>query len=422
MKTRGEPSQLRRSNAAGSSGYGYEPATPTAPDEVSVLSPAVPEQALHEGFAAERGESSVPGPAVENDALIDWELLQYHLRTHLDIPGVFRSEPTMQFSWLGRRGGLDIAATVLQSYSPSSLPKNMKAESMLEFIRVPVQMDKMAAWLEAVGRNEVPCTPALLYHHCQKGFEGFSQCQQEYFYPTGLSYNLTKHVSEIVMLMCDALILARCFPTSVEDSLAPPSRRETVSQFLDQYFGYGWARWRCPFDYVPDYTRGEYSTSEFAVLTAQVDDFRVDDFFDVDDLWSWWLPINGTFIWAMYTPPDTDNGIRTVSFWKIVRSQQNGRYVHIGDNYVWQPADNSQFNPEYAEREVLKPNWCIQSIPGIQKSYMQIGKWTCNRIGVATPEFRKRKIFILEMTHEPGRHSQRRPSLTLIKAPWLDKF
>ncbi|CAE7365858.1 secG [Symbiodinium sp. CCMP2592] len=190
---------------------------------------------------------------------------------------------------------------------------------------------------------------------------------------------------------------------------------ETVSQFLDQYFGYGWARWRCPFDYVPDYTRGEYSTSEFAVLTAQVDDFRVDDFFDVDDLWSWWLPINGTFIWAMYTPPDTDNGIRTVSFWKIVRSQQNGRYVHIGDNYVWQPADNSQFNPEYAEREVLEPNWCIQSIPGIQKSYMQIGKWTCNRIGVATPEFRKRKIFILEMTHEPGRHSQRRPSLTLIK-------
>ncbi|CAE7199343.1 unnamed protein product [Symbiodinium sp. CCMP2592] len=402
MKTRGEPSQLRRSNAAGSSGYGYEPATPTAPDEVSVLSPAVPEQALHEGFAAERGESSVPGPAVENDALIDWELLQYHLRTHLDIPGVFRSEPTMQFSWLGRRGGLDIAATVLQSYSPSSLPKNMKAESMLEFIREPVQMDKMAAWLEEalLHRNEVPCTPALLYHYCQKGFEGFSQCQQEYFYPTGLSYNLTKHVSEIVMLMCDALILARCFPTSVEDSLAPPSRRETVSQFLDQYFGYGWARWRCPFDYVPDYTRGEYSTSEFAVLTAQVDDFRVDDFFDVDDLWSWWLPINGTFIWAM--------------------SQQNGRYVHIGDNYVWQPADN--FNPEYAEREVLKPNWCIQSIPGIQKSYMQIGKWTCNRIGVATPEFRKRKIFILEMTHEPGRHSQRRPSLTLIKAPWLDKF
>ena len=67
----------------------------------------------------------------------------------------------------------------------------------------------------------------------------------------------------------------------------------------------------------------------------------MDDFFDVEDLWSRWLPINGAFIWAMsfgcglgfslivgeisglatqrYTPPETDDGIRTVSFWKIVR-------------------------------------------------------------------------------------------------------
>lgn len=69
------------------------------------------------------------------------------------------------------RGGLDILVTVLQSYSPTTLPKNMRAESylavrvcawtvnnmsvrweyllgMLEFLRDPVHMDAMCAWLE----------------------------------------------------------------------------------------------------------------------------------------------------------------------------------------------------------------------------------------------------------------------------------
>lgn len=55
------------------------------------------------------------------------------------------------------------------------------------------------------------------------------------------------------------------------------------------------------------------------------------------------------------------------------------------------------FNPTYAEREILKPNWCISAIPGVQKSYMQIGKWCCDRMGFVTPVQRKRKVFILDM-------------------------
>ena len=83
MKTRGEPTQVRRSKALSS--MGYDAATPTAPDESPVLSPAAPEQALHQRIVAE--DPSVPSPAVEGPAvegphvLIDWELLQYHLRT-----------------------------------------------------------------------------------------------------------------------------------------------------------------------------------------------------------------------------------------------------------------------------------------------------------------------------------------------------
>ena len=57
----------------------------------------------------------------------------------------------------------------------------------------------------------------------------------------------------------------------------------------------------------------------------------------------------------------------------------------------------TQFNPEYAEREVLKPDWCVPAIEGVQKSCMQTWKWTCDRMGISTPVNRKRKIFILEM-------------------------
>ena len=83
MKTRGEPTQVRRSKTLIS--MGYDAATPTAPDVSTVLSPAVPEQALHEGIVTEA--PSVPSPDVEGPAVehphapINWELLQYHLRT-----------------------------------------------------------------------------------------------------------------------------------------------------------------------------------------------------------------------------------------------------------------------------------------------------------------------------------------------------
>ncbi|CAE7215183.1 unnamed protein product [Symbiodinium necroappetens] len=169
---------------------------------------------------------------------------------------------------------MDILATVLQSYSPTTLPKNMKAESMLEFLRTFTHMDQMSSWLEAVARDEVPCTPALLFHYCIKGFPGFNQCQQQYFYPTGLNYNLTRHVNETVSIVCDALILARAFPTSLSNpTVAPPTRRETVEQFLDQYFGHGWSNWYVPYGYTPDYTKAEYHTSEFSVVRAEIDNF-----------------------------------------------------------------------------------------------------------------------------------------------------
>ena len=85
MKTRGEPTQVRRSKTLISMAMGHDAATPTAPDVSAVLSPAVSEQALHEGIVTEA--PSVPSPDVEGPAVehphapINWELLQYHLRT-----------------------------------------------------------------------------------------------------------------------------------------------------------------------------------------------------------------------------------------------------------------------------------------------------------------------------------------------------
>lgn len=98
MKTRGEPMTVRASPSEG-----YEPGTPSAP----VFSPAVAEQALHDPAvpgpavpgpavpspavpSAEDPSAAVPSPAVPSPAdpeserplqPLDWELLQYHLRT-----------------------------------------------------------------------------------------------------------------------------------------------------------------------------------------------------------------------------------------------------------------------------------------------------------------------------------------------------
>ncbi|CAE7485308.1 unnamed protein product [Symbiodinium sp. CCMP2456] len=105
----------------------------------------------------------------------------------------------------------------------------MRAESMLEFLRDPVHMDAMCAWLE---------------------------------------------VNDVIPVVIDALILARSLPTSLESqSSVPPSRRETVVQFLDQYFGHGWSNWQVPFSYTPDYMKPEYQTGEFSVVRSEIDTF-----------------------------------------------------------------------------------------------------------------------------------------------------
>ena len=117
---------------AGPTGEGavLRPAVPGPTGEGAVLSPAVP---LMEAGETGAVTGDVPGDAVPTTSdemrMIDWELLQYHLRTvchsivefehdfvhqscslfslcccrnQLDIPGVAIADPTAQFSWLGR--------------------------------------------------------------------------------------------------------------------------------------------------------------------------------------------------------------------------------------------------------------------------------------------------------------------------------
>ncbi|CAE7380524.1 unnamed protein product, partial [Symbiodinium sp. CCMP2592] len=56
-----------------------------------------------------------------------------------------------------------------------------------------------------------------------------------------------------------------------------------------------------------------------------------------------------------------------------------------------------EFKIERAEKQVLRPNWMITAIPGVQKSFMQVTKWELDRMAVVTPKHDPvRRAFLLE--------------------------